>query len=474
MAESCEVNVQTVGHVGKGNAFTRYELDKDYNGLVLHVPSLISHRNATRQRIRLCGCKIRLQRDGECRTHSFHLTSLESSPEQKPSEGLPEHAMLKNRYKDVVSTFCGVHSYEDVLLHLGDLPKGDQVILDCEFLVHFCPAGDVAAGSSPPLYRIQNKLPAKHLSYSLNFASPLGVEQVYPLFTDQPESGFKWSYLNELDKNIVHIEYEHHGNSIHPSPFSSGIAVKLSPGVSAACCTSYASRNGMLPTTPKTPWDGVLMLDNTFSRDQLPVHLQQRHLFPSEFVFVIDCSGSMSGTNIQSAADTLITCVKSLPIGCYFNVIAFGSTFRQLFHTSEKYSKKSVERAVQFSNQLQASLGGTELLAPLKWIFTRQRTSGLSCQVFIITDGGVTNTQAVLHTVRKNSHRARLVNEWGGESIITYCIPIGEPRGEGSVHGQIFGVLFTQVVLYHKPCSHIILADNHTGFLVCGRTSLQM
>jgi hypothetical protein len=150
-----------------------------------------------------------------------------------------------------------------------------------------------------------------------------------------------------------------------------------------------------------------MMMSNIFSPRQLPKSLKLQPYSPSEFVFVVDCSGSMSGSNIQIAADTLITCIKSLPAGCHFNVVAFGSTFRKLFHSSEVYSKANMESAIQFANQLQASLGGTELLGPLHWIFKAQRVPGLPCQVFIITDGGVTNTTSVLRCVRRNRHQAR-------------------------------------------------------------------
>ncbi|KAI9999603.1 hypothetical protein NQD34_018361 [Periophthalmus magnuspinnatus] len=59
-----------------------------------------------------------------------------------------------------------------------------------------------------------------------------------------------------------------------------------------------------------------------------------------EFVFLLDRSGSMdcsmghsrdSGTRITSARDTLLLLLKSLPMGCYFNIYSFGSTFEQIF-----------------------------------------------------------------------------------------------------------------------------------------------
>ncbi len=439
VAEKSDVTVQVVGHVGRGTASFHYKLERDYSGLLLYVPALIDHRDATRQRVQLCGCKVRVQRNGECHTHTFHLSSFTSSSGQQPTpsstSGVPDRTSLRSRYKDLVSSFCGAPSYEDVLLHLDDIAGCSQLTVDCEFLVQSCPAS--ADGSRSLLqYRVHNTLPTKHLSYRMNLASALKVGQVCPLFSHTPtgenklqrssSSDFQWYHMSEAAQNIVHVAYEHQSdgvqNGVLNPTFSSGFSVTFGEGIAAACCTGLVPK----PTTslsgenPSVPYDGILMVEGQLSREQLPAHLQEKPLFSSEFVFVIDCSGSMSGTNIQSAADTLITCVKSLPVGCYFNVLAFGSTFRQLFHSSEPYSKKSVERALQFANQLQASLGGTELLAPLKWVFRRQRCAGVPCQVFIVTDGGVTNTQTVLHTVRKNREQARWVWVGGGSGSLFY------------------------------------------------------
>ena len=46
-----------------------------------------------------------------------------------------------------------------------------------------------------------------------------------------------------------------------------------------------------------------------------------------EFVIVIDRSGSMGGNRINSARETLLLFLKSLPDSCYFNVVGFGSSF---------------------------------------------------------------------------------------------------------------------------------------------------
>ena len=43
------------------------------------------------------------------------------------------------------------------------------------------------------------------------------------------------------------------------------------------------------------------------------------------------CTGSMRGSRIKEAKDTLLLFLKILPMGCYFNIIGFGSHFEVLF-----------------------------------------------------------------------------------------------------------------------------------------------
>lgn len=50
-----------------------------------------------------------------------------------------------------------------------------------------------------------------------------------------------------------------------------------------------------------------------------------------EVVFVIDRSGSMDGDAIKYAKNALLILLKSLPVGCRFQIIGFGSTFEPLF-----------------------------------------------------------------------------------------------------------------------------------------------
>ena len=133
-------------------------------------------------------------------------------------------------------------------------------------------------------------------------------------------------------------------------------------------------------------------------------------LYPNEFIFLIDCSGSMSGSNILETIRTVHVALKSLTVGSYFNVIAFGSTYRNVFQSSVKYSAESLEKASAFVSQLDATLGGTNLICPLRWLVKQPLQQGLTRQIFIITDGEANSPAEVISLMQRHSKDVRLVS----------------------------------------------------------------
>lgn len=126
-----------------------------------------------------------------------------------------------------------------------------------------------------------------------------------------------------------------------------------------------------------------------------------------EFIFLVDRSGSMGGSYIKSAGETLILFLKSIPPGCSFNIIGFGSRYTSLFPNSIKYDQENLDVAIRHAEGLRADLGGTELLSPLQHIFQQQLIPGLTRQVFVLTDGSVSNTHACISEVTKNVANSR-------------------------------------------------------------------
>ncbi|ETE64526.1 von Willebrand factor A domain-containing protein 5A, partial [Ophiophagus hannah] len=119
---------------------------------------------------------------------------------------------------------------------------------------------------------------------------------------------------------------------------------------------------------------------------------------PGEFIFLLDRSGSMgtligdsfgSQSRIESAKETLIFLLKSLPLGCYFNIYGFGSTYDSFYPQSVKYTQQTMDTSVQRVKELRCDLGGTEIVKPLKAIYSQPCFEGHPRQIFVFTDGEV-------------------------------------------------------------------------------------
>ncbi|XP_059187468.1 von Willebrand factor A domain-containing protein 5A-like isoform X2 [Centropristis striata] len=153
-----------------------------------------------------------------------------------------------------------------------------------------------------------------------------------------------------------------------------------------------------------------------------------------EFVFLLDRSGSMQGERMKSARDTLLLLLKSLPMGCYFNIISFGDSYEHIFPKSVEYSQQTMEEALKKVEEMEADLGGTEILEPLKHIYSQRCISNQPRQVFVFTDGEVTNTKKVINLVKKNSGSHRCFSFGIGEGASSALIS-GLAK-EGGGHAQ--------------------------------------
>jgi hypothetical protein len=85
----------------------------------------------------------------------------------------------------------------------------------------------------------------------------------------------------------------------------------------------------------------------------------------NEFIFVVDCSGSMGDENkIGLARQAMLLFLKSLPVNCHFNIIRFGSEYKPLFQNiTAVYNEENARQADESTTKMQADLGGTELVS---------------------------------------------------------------------------------------------------------------
>mmetsp|Transcript_39224 Transcript_39224/g.34914 ORF Transcript_39224/g.34914 Transcript_39224/m.34914 type:complete len:305 (+) Transcript_39224:841-1755(+) len=127
-----------------------------------------------------------------------------------------------------------------------------------------------------------------------------------------------------------------------------------------------------------------------------------------EFIFVIDRSGSMYGDRIKKAKESLVFFLKSLPEGSYFNIYSFGSRFKKEFDKSKPISGELIEKQIKKVEKIEADFGGTEILKPLNSIYSETPQSGYQRVIFLLTDGAVSNNQAVIKTIKNNVSTGRV------------------------------------------------------------------
>ena len=284
---------------------------------------------------------------------------------------------------------------------------------------------------------IGNLPPGKEVTIRISYVSELGLEgedlrfvlptTVSPRYA--PEEDRKgvgrtpaeavnpplaWNVSYGLDLT-VRLEMSSLIRSIE-SP-SHAISVELEESravVRLGTCEAVMDRDFVLLTKPAEPHRPICRLEST-PGGQLAALVAFQPRFPEgtgetpcEVIFIIDRSGSMGGTSIREARNALQLCLRSLPSGSRFNIVGFGSTHRLLFPESRDYDDESLRIASEHVQTLQADLGGTAILPALQAAYESQPVSGLPRQLLILTDGQVSNTQAVISLVRKHSDRARV------------------------------------------------------------------
>ncbi len=129
---------------------------------------------------------------------------------------------------------------------------------------------------------------------------------------------------------------------------------------------------------------------------------------PAEVIFLVDRSGSMAGPSIEEVRKALQLCLRSFTAGCRFNIVGFGSRHESLFPESRAYDDSALNEASRFVERMAADLGGTELLPALRSVLGSPSRSELPRQVVVLTDGQVTNTDAVIALAASHSAQARI------------------------------------------------------------------
>ncbi len=127
----------------------------------------------------------------------------------------------------------------------------------------------------------------------------------------------------------------------------------------------------------------------------------------SDIIFMLDCSSSMACSYIEPAKEALELCLRSMTEGDYFNIMVFGSSYRLFFSKQMEYNQLNLEKYLSKLSEIEADMGGTELLEALDVVYRIPVQGNCRREVILITDGEVYNTREVLQHAAMNHKNTR-------------------------------------------------------------------
>ncbi|MCF6325398.1 MAG: marine proteobacterial sortase target protein [Gammaproteobacteria bacterium] len=170
-----------------------------------------------------------------------------------------------------------------------------------------------------------------------------------------------------------------------------------------------------------------------------------------EVIYVIDTSGSMSGTSINQARRALSLALKRLHPGDRFNVISFNSTTDKLFSSAREVTHHNLRDAQRYVSSLEAN-GGTEIRGALEASLASQRESALVRQVVFLTDGSVGNEAELFKLIKQKLGNSRLFTIGIGSAPNSHFMSKAAQFGRGTFTyiGDIDEVETKMNDLFHK------------------------
>lgn len=145
---------------------------------------------------------------------------------------------------------------------------------------------------------------------------------------------------------------------------------------------------------------------------------------PRRVVFVVDRSGSMSGLPMKQALQAVESCLGMLREEDRFGIVCFDDAVERFSDELLAGNQEGKDKARKFLHRIDAR-GGTELAAGLE---VAVRMLGGAGEIFLITDGEVLGTEAILKEVRTAGIRIHCLGI-GSSSQDRFIALLGQESG---------------------------------------------
>ncbi|MDX2166941.1 MAG: VIT domain-containing protein [Deltaproteobacteria bacterium] len=165
---------------------------------------------------------------------------------------------------------------------------------------------------------------------------------------------------------------------------------------------------------------------------QPPAELAQAERAPMELIFVLDCSGSMSGAPLDIAKRTAERALRRLGPNDTFQIIQFSESAAQLGPQPLAATPANLERGLTYLRGLQSE-GGTMMIEGVKAALDFPHDPQRLRVVSFMTDGFIGNDPEILGEVQQRVRDARVFSFGIGSSVNRYLLDRMAVLGRGAV-----------------------------------------
>ncbi len=163
-----------------------------------------------------------------------------------------------------------------------------------------------------------------------------------------------------------------------------------------------------------------------------PEDLKTLKRAPMEMVFVLDCSGSMSGQPIAQAKDAIKRALRKLGPDDTFQVIRFSQRASKFGRHPVPATSANIRRALRYVDALHGE-GGTMMIEGVKAALDFPHDERRFRFVSFMTDGYIGNEADILEAVHDKLGASRIFSFGIGSSVNRYLLDRMAKLGKGAV-----------------------------------------
>ncbi len=190
-----------------------------------------------------------------------------------------------------------------------------------------------------------------------------------------------------------------------------------------------------------------------------PAKLTDVPVQPREMIFVVDCSGSMSGRPLEKAKQAMRRCLKNMDPRDSFQIIRFSESAFTFGKAPVPATKENIESGLKYIDGLHSG-GGTMMIEGIKAALDMPHDKGRLRIVSFMTDGYIGNDQEILAAVKQKLGSARIFSFGVGSSVNRYLIEGMAREGRGTAAFVTLNEKPSRVVdVFYERAKHAALTD---------------